>query len=61
MQEDWQTPQPQVFTQEGTAYVTDPATRSIHAVDIATGEVHESARLDVTPNELEGVPSEAAE
>ena len=59
--EDWQSPQPQVFTMEGTAYVTEPASRSVHAVDIETGEVWKSAVLDVVPNELKGVPGEAAD
>jgi outer membrane protein assembly factor BamB len=60
VEEDWQSPQPQVFTMDGTAYVSDPATRSVHAVDIETGEVFRSAPLNVTPNELKGVPGEAA-
>ena len=59
--EDWQSPQPQVFTMEGTAYVTDPAAQAVHAVDIATGEVFESADLTVVPNELKGVTGEADE
>jgi DNA-binding beta-propeller fold protein YncE len=59
VEEDWQTPQPQVFTMDGTAYVTDPATQTVHAVDIETGEVWRSASLSVTPNELKGVPGEA--
>ncbi|GAB3223756.1 zinc metallochaperone AztD [Kineococcus gypseus] len=61
VQEDWQAPQPQVFTTEGTAYVTEPATNSVHAVDIATGEVWRSAALSVTPNELTGVTGAADE
>ncbi len=36
-------------------YVTDPATDSIHATDVETGEVWKSAELGVTPNELNGV------
>jgi len=59
VQEDWQSPQPQVFTMDGTAYITDPAARAVHAVDIATGEVFRSADLTVVPNELAGVPGEA--
>lgn len=35
-----------------TAYVTEPATDSIHAVDLITGNVTESKQLDVTPNEF---------
>jgi hypothetical protein len=61
VQEDWQAPQPQVFTLDGTAYVTEPATQEIHAVDIETGEVYASGRLQVTPNELTAVPGEVTE
>jgi len=59
VQEDWQSPQPQVFTMDGTAYVTDPAAKAVHAVDIETGEVFRSADLAVVPNELKGVTGEA--
>ncbi|PRY14706.1 zinc metallochaperone AztD [Kineococcus rhizosphaerae] len=61
VQEDWQAPQPQVFTLDGTAYVTEPATKEIHAVDIETGEVYASGTLTVTPNELTAVPGEVTE
>jgi len=61
VQEDWQAPQPQVFTLDGTAYITEPATNEIHAVDIETGEVYASGTLTVQPNELTGVPGEVTE
>jgi hypothetical protein len=32
--------------------VTDTATRSIHAIDIMTGEITATAELDNTPNEI---------
>lgn len=35
-----------------TAYVTEPAGNSIHAVDLTSGNVTESKQLDVTPNEF---------
>ena len=54
--EEWQTPRPAVRVHDGTAYVTEPATRSIHAVDVLTGEVYRSARLDVVPDELTVTP-----
>ncbi|MBD7918945.1 hypothetical protein H9657_11740 [Cellulomonas sp. Sa3CUA2] len=57
----WQTPRPAVEVHAGTAYVTDPATRSIHAVDVATGEVFRTATLDVVPDELAVATGEAAE
>jgi outer membrane protein assembly factor BamB len=50
--EVWQDPRPTLHVLDGTAYVTDPATQQIHAVDILTGEVWKSATLTVTPNEL---------
>jgi hypothetical protein len=59
--ENWQDPQPQVFTMQGTAYITDPARQAVHAVDIETGEVWASADLTVVPNELTGVTGEADE
>jgi outer membrane protein assembly factor BamB len=52
---EWQEPRPAILALDGSVYVTDPATDSIHAVDVETGEVWESAELDVTPNELSGV------
>ncbi|GAA2724914.1 zinc metallochaperone AztD [Cellulomonas aerilata] len=57
--ENWQDPQPQVFTMQGSAYITDPAAQAVHAVDIETGEVWATADLDVVPNELTGTTGEA--
>ena len=50
--EDWQQPRPVIEVHDGTAYVTDPATRSVHAVDVETGGVWASGQLDVVPHEL---------
>ncbi len=52
---EWQDPRPAILALDGSVYVTDPATDSIHAVDVETGEVWKSADLGVTPNELNGV------
>jgi DNA-binding beta-propeller fold protein YncE len=52
---EWQEPRPAIFMLDGSAYVTDPANDAIHAVDIETGEVWNTAELDVTPNEINGV------
>jgi len=52
---DWQEPRPALFVREDTAYVTDPATKELHVVDIDHGEVTETVKLDVVPNELSGV------
>ncbi len=59
--EDWQDPHPQLVVLDGTAYVSEPATNSLHAVDVTTGEVWRTAELEVTPNELAGVPGEVDE
>lgn len=53
--DEWQSPRPAVTVLDGSAYVTDPETNSVHAVDIVSGEVWKTATLDVTPNELTGV------
>ncbi|WP_432494300.1 zinc metallochaperone AztD [Kineococcus auxinigenes] len=55
----WQEPRPTLHVLDGTAYVTEPATKQLHAVDVATGEVFESTQLDVVPNELNGVTGDA--
>jgi hypothetical protein len=49
---EWQDAHPAVVVLGDTAYVTDPATNSIHAVAIATGEITASAELDNAPNEI---------
>ncbi len=59
--DDWQDPHPQVVVVDGIAYVTEPATRTIHAVDIEGGTVWKSADLTVTPNELAGVTGDVEE
>ncbi|MBT2533517.1 hypothetical protein J7E83_15600 [Arthrobacter sp. ISL-48] len=53
--EVWQDPRPTLFVQGSTAYVTEPATSTIHAVDLKSGRVIKSAGLDHVPNELTGV------
>lgn len=52
--DDWQQPGPAVFTREDAVYVTDPATKQIHVVDLAAGTVSGSTTLEQTPNELSG-------
>lgn len=52
--EDWQQARPTLFVHDGTAYVTEPATDELHAVDVQTGEVFASVALGVTPNEITG-------
>jgi outer membrane protein assembly factor BamB len=49
---EWQEAHPAIVISDGVAYVTEPSVNSIHAVDLATGEVLASSELDVTPNEI---------
>lgn len=58
---EWQTPRPAIFMLDGSAYVTDPATKSIHAVDIETGEVWLTKELEVEPNEINGISGNVEE
>ncbi|AYJ50476.1 zinc metallochaperone AztD [Rhodococcus sp. P1Y] len=51
----WQEPRPALFVQDGTAYVSEPATDSVHAVDLASGTISATGELAHTPNELTGV------
>ena len=48
----WQDAHPALVVAGNIAYVTEPATNSVHAVDLTTGEVLASTELDVTPNEI---------
>ncbi|QDY75312.1 zinc metallochaperone AztD [Streptomyces qinzhouensis] len=52
---EWQQPRPALFVREHTAYVTDPTTKKIHAIDIETGKELASATLPAAPNEISGV------
>ncbi|NDL60814.1 zinc metallochaperone AztD [Phytoactinopolyspora mesophila] len=52
---DWQQPRPTIFVQGDIAYVTDPSTDELHAVDLSAGTIVNSAELPATPNELTGV------
>ncbi|MGB2918950.1 MAG: hypothetical protein WA944_08800 [Mycobacterium sp.] len=52
--DDWQQPGPAVFTRENAVYVSDPAAKQIHLVDLQAAGVTTSAALEQTPNELSG-------
>jgi hypothetical protein len=52
--DDWQEPRPTVFTRDDAVYVTDPASRQLHLVDLQGGAITASATLDEAPNELSG-------
>ena len=51
---DWQEPRPTLRVVGAKAYVTEPATSSIHLVDLGSGDVVRSAELPYVPNELSG-------
>lgn len=50
--EEWQDPHPAIKVEGDIAYVTEPATNTVHAVDLTTGEVTNSVELDEQPNEI---------
>ncbi|WP_455900973.1 zinc metallochaperone AztD [Rhodococcus gordoniae] len=52
--DEWQAPRPALEVRDGTAFVTDPTTDSLHAVDVTSGEIR-SAELPRTPNEISSV------
>lgn len=49
---DWQDAHPAIVVKGNTAYVTEPAASTVHSVDLTTGKVTGSAKLDVVPNEI---------
>ena len=51
----WQSPRPALYVQDHTAYVTDPADKKIHTIDLDTWTVSGQADLPETPNEITGV------
>ncbi|SDD75331.1 zinc metallochaperone AztD [Glycomyces harbinensis] len=52
---EWQEARPSVFVRGDTAYVNDPITSKIYAVDLASGEVTAEADLPNPANEMTGV------
>lgn len=56
---EWQSPAPAVKVgADGFAYVTEPASKKLHVIDIEAGTVLESFDLPETPNELTIVTGE---
>jgi outer membrane protein assembly factor BamB len=49
---EWQDPHPAIVVSGDVAYVTEPAAKKVHAVDLTTGDVLASTTLAVTPNEV---------
>lgn len=52
---DWQRPRPALFVRGHVAYVTDPAGKRVHAVDVESGRTLRTATLPASPNEVTGV------
>ena len=52
---EWQEARPTVFTMGETVYVSEPEKKLLHEVDLASGEVTQTALLPHAPNELTGV------
>lgn len=48
----WQDAHPAIVVNGNTAYVTEPAKNAVHAVDLATGAVTATVKLNDTPNEI---------
>ncbi|GLY29769.1 zinc metallochaperone AztD [Kineosporia sp. NBRC 101731] len=49
---EWQDAHPAIIANGDIAYVTEPAKKAVHAVDLKTGEKTASVTLDQTPNEI---------
>ncbi|MEV7396689.1 zinc metallochaperone AztD [Aeromicrobium sp. NPDC092404] len=49
---DWKQPRPTLHVSGDTAWVTEPATSTVHVVNIPSGKVTDSVKLDVMPDEL---------
>lgn len=49
---EWQEPHPGMVVYGDIAYVSEPATSTIHAVDLTTGEVVASGQTPGVPNEM---------
>jgi len=55
---DWQEARPTLLVFDGSAYVTDPVRRMVHAVDVETEQVWRSGELEVAANEIVGITGE---
>lgn len=54
----WQDPRPALFVRDDTAYITEPASKKVHRLDLTTGKIVGSVELPVTPNEISGTLSD---
>lgn len=51
---DWHQPRPTLYVQGHTAWVSEPATKELHAVDLDTMAVTRSIQLTTVPDEVNG-------
>ncbi|SEE75233.1 hypothetical protein SAMN04489740_2419 [Arthrobacter alpinus] len=49
---EWQDAHPAITVNGDTAYITEPATSTIHSVDLTTGKITASKKMDAVPNEI---------
>ncbi|MFC5677414.1 zinc metallochaperone AztD [Aeromicrobium endophyticum] len=49
---EWQDAHPAISVDGDIAYVTEPASNTVHSVDLTTGKTTASVTLDSTPNEI---------
>jgi DNA-binding beta-propeller fold protein YncE len=49
---EWQDAHPAIMVNGNTAYVTEPAANTVHSVDLTTGKITASKKMDVVPNEI---------
>ena len=57
--EDWKEPRPALFVAGATAYVSEPATRSVLAVDLKDGSEIKRAEIPAIPIEIDGVSGDS--
>ncbi|WP_427000051.1 zinc metallochaperone AztD [Ornithinimicrobium sp. Y1694] len=58
---EWQQPRPTLFVLGQFGYVTEPATRELHILDLDTMAVIDSVQLPEVPHELTGVDGRVAD
>ncbi|WP_067721821.1 zinc metallochaperone AztD [Nocardia yamanashiensis] len=51
----WQQARPALFVRGGDVYVSDPARKQVHRIDLGAGTVSATVTLAESPNELSGV------
>lgn len=52
--EEWEKPSPTIHAQGHWVYVTDPATKKVHAVELSVNKVMATGTLPHAPNEISG-------